>query len=177
MASSSNWRLDLWIDAGVRDQDDLSRLVDLERTSVVVGLETVRGPEALQAILDRVHSERVVMSLDLFEGIPRVSPGAKWSSFDPEALCREMTGLGIRRMILLDLSRVGTGRGTGTGWLVALLRAESPWVEVTVGGGVAGVSELQEHRSAGASAVLVGSALHDGRLGPSELASVLDRSQ
>ena len=39
----------------------------------------------------------------------------------------------------------------------------------TVGGGITRVEEILELRDAGATAVLVGSAIHDGRIGRREL--------
>ena len=46
--------LNLWIDAGIKDPHDLDVLVELGNTTLVVGLETVRGPDALGSIVDRV---------------------------------------------------------------------------------------------------------------------------
>jgi phosphoribosylformimino-5-aminoimidazole carboxamide ribotide isomerase len=71
--------------------------------------------------------------------------------------------------LLLDLARVGTGKGTGTMTLLKRLRAEDSDLEITVGGGVSHGAELLALEKAGADAVLVGSALHDGRLGVADL--------
>ena len=62
----------LWIDAGLKDENDLDALVDLDHTTIVVGLETAAGPDAVRAILDRTDPSRVVLSLDLFEGVPHL---------------------------------------------------------------------------------------------------------
>ena len=72
-------------------------------------------------------------------------------------------------MLLLDLARVGTGRGTGTGELLSRLQRIASRVELSVGGGISGIEELIAVQEAGAAAALVGSALHDGRIGRTEL--------
>ncbi len=64
-------------------------------------------------------------------------------------------------MIHLDLARVGTGRGVATPEPVDRARA----VEWIVGGGIAGIEEIRALGRAGFDGVLVGSALHDGRIG------------
>lgn len=159
----------LWIDAGLRDKNGIEALVDLDCTTIVVGLETVAGPDAVRAILKRLDHGRVVLSLDMFEGVPRLPAGADWEAAAMEGLAWQILDLGVCRMLLLDLARVGTGRGTGTGELLSRLREARPDVELSVGGGISGIEELIAMRQAGAAAALLGSALHDGRIGRTEL--------
>ena len=163
-------QLDLWIDAGVRTADDVGMLRGLRQVTIVIGLETVRGPDSVRAILEGTDPDRVVFSLDLFDGRTRVQSDAHWSSTDPLELARQILDLGVRHLLLLDLSRVGTGRGTGTQELLSRLRADKPDARISVGGGIARMEDVLAFRQAGCAAVLVGSALHDGRIGPPQLA-------
>ena len=48
--------LNLWIDPGIKGPEDLGVLGDLGDSTFVIGLETVRGPNDLQAIVDRAGS-------------------------------------------------------------------------------------------------------------------------
>ncbi len=163
--------LHLWIDAGIRSADDLTPLLDLEQATIVVGLETVGGPEALRKIFDRAGAERIVLSLDLFENVPRLPAGADWASADPALLARQILELGARRLLLLELSRVGTGRGSGTHDLLMLVRRIDAGVEISVGGGIAGIEQVLALRDLGAASVLIGSALHDGRITRQQISS------
>ena len=159
--------LSLWVDAGVRDAGSLGPIRSL--ATVVAGLETIRGPAALAAVVSEAGPERVVFSLDLRGGRPIVAEGAEWGTSDPRALAESALRAGVRRLLLLDLARVGTGRGVGTLGLVSELRKAHPGLEIAVGGGVASVADLPPLGEAGASAVLVGSALHDGRISKADL--------
>jgi phosphoribosylformimino-5-aminoimidazole carboxamide ribotide isomerase len=161
--------LRLWVDAGMRDCDSVAPLLDAGVASVVVGLETVRGPAALDAIVAEAGPDPLVFSLDLRDARPVVSDEEAWGTDDPRRLAAVAITSGFRRLLLLDLARVGTGRGTGTMPLLAGLRAAHPSLEIAVGGGVAGLEDLLALARAGASAALVGSALHDGRIGAEEL--------
>jgi phosphoribosylformimino-5-aminoimidazole carboxamide ribotide isomerase len=164
--------LDLWVDAGIRDRASLPPLLDSGVATIVVGLETVRGPAALAEILAEVGPDRLVFSLDLRAGLPLISrDGATWGTTDPFSLARSAVALGARRLLLLDLARVGTGRGTGTLPLLARLLEAVPDVEIAVGGGIADRDEVRALARAGVDAVLIGSALHDGRI----VAEDLDR--
>jgi phosphoribosylformimino-5-aminoimidazole carboxamide ribotide isomerase len=148
-----------WVDAGIRDTPDLAALPGV----IVLGLETLRGPRALRDLAGAVERGRLAFSLDLREGRPILAAGADWETDDPARLAGLAAGCGIRRIILLDLARVGTGRGVGTHDLLGSLRARHADIELVAGGGVATAADLAAIEEAGASAALVGSALHDGR--------------
>jgi phosphoribosylformimino-5-aminoimidazole carboxamide ribotide isomerase len=146
----------LWVDAGVRDGDG-AKAIATAGCDVVAGLETVPGPEALRQIVDAVGPEWVVFSFDLRDGVPL----RDWPN--PVAATVE---LGITRLIVLDLARVGGGAGTGTDELCRELASNYPQVDVIAGGGVAGPEDLNRVRACGVRGVLVASALHDGRIRP-----------
>jgi len=160
------------VDSGISDVRSAAPLLDLDDSSctIVAGLETIRGPRELGEIVHRAGAERVIFSLDLFDGRPRHAPGSDWAGDDPCELARQAIALGVRHLLLLDLARVGTGRGLGTEGLMARIREANPGVRVSVGGGISRIEEVLALRNAGAAAVLIGSALHDGRIGARELA-------
>jgi phosphoribosylformimino-5-aminoimidazole carboxamide ribotide isomerase len=166
--------LDLWIDAGLRDARSAAPLLDLGpcNLSAVAGLESVKGPADLGGIVASLGPDRTIFSLDLFDGRPRVRPNADWMTEAPIEIARRAIAEGARRLIVLDLARVGTGRGTGTDRLLTEIRHVHPQVEIIDGGVTAGTGEIINLREAGAAAVLIGSAIHDGRIGRRELDAI-----
>ena len=152
----------LWIDAGVRGMDRVRLLTGAGAGAVVVGLETVRGPAVL-AEACAAFGRRILFSLDLKEGKP-LGDATPWGTADPEAIADRARALGVRRLIVLDLERVGVGGGPGTEALCARLTAAHRDVEVIAGGGVRGPDDLRRLKACGVRAALVASALHDGRL-------------
>jgi phosphoribosylformimino-5-aminoimidazole carboxamide ribotide isomerase len=166
--------LHLIVDAGVRDVTSLGPLLELDGTryTIVAGLETIRGPRELRGIVERAGPERVIFSLDLFDGRPRIAVPGAWRSELPRDLAREAIHHGASHILLLDLARVGTGRGVGMADLLARIRELHPAVRISVGGGISGIDEVRALRNDGAASVLVGSALHNGRIGLRELAAL-----
>ena len=71
---------------------------------------------------------------------------------------------GVRRILALELARVGTGVGPGTVALCRSIRSACPDVELITGGGVREWEDVNRLADAGADAVLVASALHDGTI-------------
>ena len=164
----------LWIDAGIRDRESLALLLALDRASslIVAGLETLKRPRALADIVKLAGPSRVIFSLDLVDGRPKTSTTANWGTADPFELAKTAVDCGAERLLLLDLARVGTGRGPGTGRLMERILADAPWISLSVGGGISRIDEIAALRDAGVSAVLAGSAIHDGRIGVRELRSL-----
>lgn len=160
--ANAGWKL--WIDAGAAT---LSRAAELAAQTycagVVVGLESLATGDDLAAIVEQLGSHRVIFSLDLKHGAP-LAKVAAWQVATPLKIALMAARQGITRMIVLDLAAVGTGSGPQTLALARELKAALSQVELIGGGGVRDHADVQRFAEAGYAAVLVASALHDGRL-------------
>jgi phosphoribosylformimino-5-aminoimidazole carboxamide ribotide isomerase len=158
----------LWVDAGIRRPEDARALAEVRVEGFVAGLETLSGPEALRTLCQVHGSERVIFSLDLKGGQPLTGNSA-WRGTDAHSIAEEAVACGVRRLIVLDLVRVGVGEGTGTEAFCASLAETYPDLEIIAGGGVRDVADLRRLRKCGVRGVLVASALHDGWLTRADL--------
>lgn len=152
----------LWVDAGIRSAEKVPPLINVGVERIVVGLETVAGPDVLSEIC-AAHGERVVFSLDLRDGQP-LGQLESWQGCDAWTIACQAVEIGVSRLLVLDLARVGVGGGTGTEDLLVQLAARFPGLELSAGGGIRGRADLERLRACGVKAALVASALHDGRL-------------
>jgi phosphoribosylformimino-5-aminoimidazole carboxamide ribotide isomerase len=159
--------VELWVDAGIRDIQRARELADAGIAGIVCGLETLPGPELLGEAIAAFGPQRVIFSLDLKNGRPLGKPRA-WYIAGGEAMgvIAQAHELGVRRIIVLDLARVGEGKGAGTLDLCRKIADHFPQVEIIAGGGVRGPEDLSEMRAAGISGALVASALHNRRISP-----------
>ncbi len=151
----------LWVDAGIRHSFDAVPLFEAEVEGIVVGLETVAGPAALADTLHHIGADRVVFSLDL-KGREPLGDRARWNHTDAFEVARQTIAMGVRKLIVLDLARVGEGSGTGTESLCRHLAETFPEVDLIAGGGVRDDADLRRLEAIGVRAALVASALHDG---------------
>lgn len=154
----------LMIDAGVRRLADAREIVKAGAQLVIVGLETSPGPDSLREIVDELGPEQVVFSLDLKEGRPLTLPGSGWEFMGARQIASQVVEAGLQSLILLDLAGVGMGSGIPTAELCGQLRRDFPSLRLITGGGVRNVADLEHEAHRGVAAVLVASALHDGRL-------------
>ena len=171
----------IWLDAGIRTVDEARRAIDRRARRVVVGLETLPSFATLAAICDGVRpleSSRVkgsdpivAFSLDLRDGEPVVmKTGDIPAGQTPEALAARAATAGVRTLIVLDLARVGTGRGIDVS-LLERVRLAAPDLRLIAGGGVRGWDDLVQLADAGCDGALVATALHDGRITAAEISA------
>ncbi len=161
----------LWIDAGLRSHKDrtLKMLIVANAARIVVGLECIETPGELRHIITRLGPDCVVFSLDLVAGKP-LGNSEPWRTDDPFLIAeRAIRDMGVRRLIVLDLARVGVGTGIGTEKLCGRLRRAFPEVQLIAGGGVRGMADMHRLAAVGIDQVLVASALHDGRITPEDV--------
>jgi phosphoribosylformimino-5-aminoimidazole carboxamide ribotide isomerase len=162
------------VDAGVCEPARARALLDLGAHRVVVGTETLSGPDALDRLLAELPDGGVILSVDLREG-RLLSPDAQLTDLAALDAVARLHRRGLREAIVLDLARVGSGAGPDVA-LIAEIHAAFPDLELLAGGGVRHVEDLRAICAAGAAGALVATALHSGVIGAPELEGLRRRA-
>jgi phosphoribosylformimino-5-aminoimidazole carboxamide ribotide isomerase len=158
----------IMVDAGVTEPQRPRALLDLGAHRVIVGTETLSGPDALDRLLEELPAGAVVLSVDLRDG-RLLSPDAQLAGLPALDAMRRLPA--VREAIVLDLARVGSGAGPDVE-LIAAIHAAFPDLELLAGGGVRHVEDLRALDAAGAAGALVATALHSGVIARRELAAL-----
>jgi HisA/HisF family protein len=158
------------VDAGVSEPARARALLDLGAHRVIVGTETLSGPDALERLLAELPDSAVILSIDLRDG-RALSPDPELAGLAALDAVARLHRAGLREAIVLDLARVGSGAGPDVA-LIAEIHAAFPDLELLAGGGVRDVEDLRALGAAGAAGALVATALHGGVIGSSELAGL-----
>jgi phosphoribosylformimino-5-aminoimidazole carboxamide ribotide isomerase len=151
----------LWVDGGLADLAACRGWLAADLGDVVIGSESQRDMSVLSALTDAATRDRVILSLD-HQGDRFLGPSQLLA--DPSVW--------PERVIVMTLARVGSGAGPDIERFEAIRQKAGP-VCLYAAGGIRGLDDLVELARRGASGVLVATALHDGRIGPSEIAAVL----
>jgi phosphoribosylformimino-5-aminoimidazole carboxamide ribotide isomerase len=159
----------VWVDAGVSSAERARQLAGLNVNRVIVGLETLTSWTALDDVCVAIDGTRVGFSLDLRNGVPVISGNMRRDD-PPHAIAARAAGCGVGTIVVIDLARVGSSTGVDRG-LIQDVRAAAPGVTLAAGGGIRGVEDLEALADLGCDAVLVASALHDGRIGLADVAA------
>lgn len=150
--------LDIWIDPGINTRTRYHQWQQLALGSTVVGSETLSDSGLLQNTL--AADTDTVLSLD-FNADRLLGP--------PDLL--ERPEHWPRRAIVMCLDRVGSNEGPDTERMQQLHR-KSPRSELFAAGGVRDLDDLLQLRQLGMAGALLASALHDGRIGPAQIAAL-----
>ncbi len=158
--------LKLLVDAGITSLERAERLFEKSIAKIIVGTETLQNSKFCQEAVKRFGSDRVVVSLDLKDGKVLTKAGFNGAS-EPLALLYEFKTMGVSQVIVLDLSRVGSGEGVDTDFLKKALTEMN--LQLYVGGGVRNLEDLRELQRIGISGVLVATALHTEKISITDL--------
>jgi len=158
--------LKLMVDAGVTSMERARSLLESGVSKLVIGTETLQNKSFVGESVRVFGGDRVIVSLDLKGDEVLVRSGFDGSA-DPMRLLRDFKEMGVSQVIVLDLTRVGSGEGVNVDFLKKVLR--NLRMDVYVGGGVRNLADLIELKSLGVSGVLVATALHSGKISVEEL--------
>jgi len=147
-----------WVDAGATTPEAAAALHRAGVARNVVGTESLGAGAEITL--------PVVLSVDLREG-RLISRDPELAGREPAAAVPLARALGAAELLVIDLARVGSGSGPPLD-AVAELAAALPATAIFAGGGVRDDSDLRALEAAGAAGALVATALHEGRITPSE---------
>jgi phosphoribosylformimino-5-aminoimidazole carboxamide ribotide isomerase len=152
--------LSLMVDAGITSQSRATLLLKTGVYKIVIGTETLTSKTFIAQALEQFGSDRVVVSLDL-KGDKVLTKPQFGECTNPLCLFKEFKAIGVKQVIVLDLTRVGSGEGVN----IALLKeAIDLGFEVYVGGGVRDIYDLVKLKASGVKGALVATALHTGKV-------------
>jgi phosphoribosylformimino-5-aminoimidazole carboxamide ribotide isomerase len=153
--------LKLMVDAGVTEIKRGQKLLENGVSKLVIGTETLKSKRFVHEAVKRFGRRRVIISLDL-KGDKVLTKLGFDDCRDAISLLREFKGMGVSQVIVLDLTRVGSGEGVNVLFVKRVI--EGVGVKVCVGGGVRDLDDLIELKKIGVSSALVATALHNGRI-------------
>jgi phosphoribosylformimino-5-aminoimidazole carboxamide ribotide isomerase len=126
-------------------------------------LETIEDAPEVEMLAWVIGRDHFAFSVDMYAGRP-IGSALSWPASPSDVINLAIKNC-TEHLILLDLARVGIGSGTGTLDVCSWAKWKYPGVELIAGGGVRGPEDLPALAEAGVDAVLVASALHDGKFG------------
>jgi phosphoribosylformimino-5-aminoimidazole carboxamide ribotide isomerase len=151
---------DVQLGGGIRTVEDAVGLLDLGADRVVLGTAAVESPDIV-ADISADHPGSVVVSLDAKDGEVVVEGWTEGTGLDPAEAAARYEELGAGAVLFSVVDVVGRLEGVRTDPVRRVVEAVS--IPVIASGGVATVDDVANLEGAGAAAVVVGSALYEGR--------------
>jgi len=155
LVSKINHFLPVMLDCGANDLNTVKKALNYAQ-KVIIGTETLKNLHDLNQIFQEVDPDRVILSVDVKDG----EVLSKAISLGFEDLLDWINKFQPKETILLDISRVGTFTGINEELILKFNKLKTSLI---LGGGLKG-EELPRLSDLGVNKVLVGSALHNGKI-------------
>ena len=149
------------VGGGLRSLAAIDALVSCGASRVVLGTIAITDPAMLVAAAHR-HPGKIVVAVDAKNGVVATHGWTETSTRTAVEVAGDAERVGAAAVLYTDIARDGTGRGPNveaTRALQAALR-----IPVIASGGVGSLEHLRGLVLAEAREVVVGKALHDGRI-------------
>jgi imidazole glycerol-phosphate synthase subunit HisF len=154
----------LTVGGGIKGTDDVARLLEAGADKVGINTAAVERPELISEVSLRFGAQCTVVAVDAatrpngWEVVVR--SGHERTGLDVIEWCRKAAAMGAGELLVTSWDRDGTGEG----YDLALISDVTALVAVPViaSGGASGSSHMMQAFTAGASATLIASILHDG---------------
>ena len=157
--------VEFWIDAGIADETTLRQSLGEGIGRTVIGSESLERADFMLLARDVCQEHGLILSLD-FRGEAFVGP---------KLLLEHPERYWPQGVLAMNLERVGSSRGPDLALIVKLAK-RLPVCRVYAAGGVRSVDDLDRVAAAGAHGALIASALHDGRIGATQLKQLSGRT-
>lgn len=151
------------VGGGLRDREDVARLVDAGVRRVIFGSRAVSRPDLIEALVGE-FGDRIVVGIDAREGRVQVRGWLETTAVTVTDLARRMEALGVRTIIYTDTARDGMLHGVNVEGVRALCGAVR--CGIVASGGVASEADVRALAALGLDnldGAIVGKALYEGR--------------
>lgn len=155
------------IGGGVRTEQDVKDLLDAGAQRVVIGSTAVKEPEMVAGWMKKYGAEHIVLALDINidnEGnkIVAVSGWQEASGQTIESLLDIYLAVGLKHVLCTDISKDGTLTGSNVD-LYKEMAVAYPQVAWQASGGIGSLDDITAVARSGASGMIVGRALLEGK--------------
>ncbi len=151
--------LSVEIGGGVRDIERIKKYVDVGVDRVIIGTAAVTDPEFLaEAVAE--YGEKIVVGVDIKDGFVAIKGWLEVSSVSCFDFCRQLCDMGVKTVIVTDISKDGMMSGTN----IELYRELSSQFDINIiaSGGVSTLDDVKTLSGMGIYGAIVGKALYTG---------------
>ncbi len=154
-------KIDLILDPGIVDLKGVNHFKALKIKSLIIGLETIKSYKVISQSLEILNPEKIIISIDMYKG--QILTKAKdIKNHTPLDIVNKIESLGIKKIILLDLFRVGQKIGGIPPIYLDILNNFGG--DIYVGGGIKNIKDILNYKNHNFSGILIATALYDGTI-------------
>lgn len=156
------------VGGGIRTLEQIEDYLAVGIDRVIIGSMAVKNPDFVKAALEKFGSDKVVVGIDVKNGMVATEGWLETSNVDYISLAKAMEKIGVTLFVYTDIDRDGTLTGPNFEHYDRLV-AELTTAKVIASGGIAEQSDLVKLQQIGVAGTIVGKAYYNGNISLEEL--------
>ncbi len=166
-----NTGLSVEIGGGVRNMERIKKYIDIGVDRVIIGTAAITEPDFLRAAV-KEYGEKIVVGVDIKDGFVAIKGWLEISEVSCFDFCRHLCDIGVKTVIVTDISKDGMLSGTNTELYRELSRQFN--INIVASGGVSTLDDVKTLSSMGIYGAIVGKAIYTGDIDLSEAIKCAD---
>ena len=149
------------VGGGIRSAEVVIRYLDAGVSRVILGTAAARDPEFLAAMLEQ-FGEKIAVGVDIKEGFVATHGWTQTTGETCEQAFERLEKLGVKTVILTDISRDGMLAGANNEMYEAL--AQMIKIDIIASGGVSTIEDIKSLSALGIHGAILGKALYEKKI-------------
>ena len=145
---------------GIRTESDARTLLEQGLDQLILGTAAIESPDLVET-LSREYPNRIIVSLDAKDGEVVVKGWTEKTGLDPATAASRYADIGAAGILFTDVDVEGQLAGVQTTPLQRVVDAVD--IPVIASGGVSTLPDIGRIADTGAAAVVIGTALYEGK--------------
>ena len=150
------------VGGGIRSMETIKKYLSAGVKRVILGTAAVKNPSFMMAALLK-YGEAVAVGVDIRDGMVAIHGWTESSELHYTDFMEKLVGLGVRTVIVTDISRDGAMKGTNRS-LYAELAENFPMLNVIASGGVSSLDDVKALADMELYGAIVGKAYYTGAI-------------
>ncbi len=149
------------VGGGIRRMETVDDYLSNGIERVILGSAAIQDPAFVKAAVEK-YGERIAVGIDSKNGKVAAEGWLDTSDVEDITLAKEMEKIGVRHLIVTDISKDGTLAGPNLEQLAAINRAVS--CQVIASGGIHQIEDIRALKQLGVAGAICGKSLYKGTL-------------
>ncbi len=155
------------VGGGIRSYETAVELLETGIDRIIFGTVALKSPHLIEQVANAFSPERVMVALDARKGKVAIDGWREVTGVDATEAAKQVERIGAGSLLFTNIDVEGLMEGVDQDIITEFVSSVS--IPVVIAGGVSSVEDIGKIKDAGASGVVMGSALYKGKLDFNEL--------
>lgn len=167
---TSKTKLSIDFGGGIKTHEEISRLLNAGIKQVNLGSIAVKNSQLVIGWIQKFGADKIILSADVKDDLVQINGWQENAAMTISDFVQTYLENGIKTVTCTDIATDGMLTGPNTA-LYKKLMAKFPQIDWIASGGVSGIEDVFDLKSAGVNGVIIGKAIYEGRISLNQLSN------